>query len=325
MIKKTFYNIIKILITIGSLLFIYKSSKGYFQIIFDKINLDFYLITCLIFLRFFQQIIASLRLFSLIKLISKYNSNFIEWSRIYFSTALVYLTPIIGAGHLMRSYEMKNRKFSYKEYINLQFIIFSWGMLIESSLMLLIFFFIEEIHIYVIALFFLMLICFLPAVSKNIINLLYTNIKKIKAFNFLNKFKFFNAFKLNVEKIILITISTINGKNFLVYFFYTTCLFCLEFLLFYLLLTNIFMIVDFKIVILFFILNFLIRKIPLINNITGFKEVFVGIFMQQFGLIFLEGVLFSITFRVLNLLALLLSNLFFFLIKKKINFISKIN
>ena len=77
------------------------------------------------------------------------------------------------------------------------------------------------------------------------------------------------------------------------------------------------MIVDFKIVILFFILNFLIRKIPLINNITGFKEVFIGIFMQQFGLIFLEGVLFSITFRVLNLLALLLSNLFFFLLNNK--------
>ena len=77
------------------------------------------------------------------------------------------------------------------------------------------------------------------------------------------------------------------------------------------------MIVDFKIVILFFILNFLIRKIPLINNITGFKEVFIGIFMQQFGFIFLEGVLFSITFRVLNLLALLLSNLFFFLLKNK--------
>ena len=57
MLKKSFYNIIKILITIGSLLFIYKSSKGYFQIIFDKINLDFYLITCLIFLRFFSRLL----------------------------------------------------------------------------------------------------------------------------------------------------------------------------------------------------------------------------------------------------------------------------
>lgn len=311
--RKSIYNIFKIIVTIASLIFIYKSSIGYFQIIFDKINLDFYFIFCLIFLRFFQQVLASLRLFTLLKLISKYDSNFIEWSRIYFSTALVYLTPIIGAGHLMRSYEMKNRQFSYKEYINLQFIIFSWGMLIESLLIFLICIFTIEIHNYIAALFFLMIICFLPALSIDAINLLYNIIKKIKVFNFLNKSK------LNIEKTILITINTINKKNFLVYFSYTFCLFCFEFLIFYMILNYIFMISDLKIIILIFILNFLIRKIPLINNVPGLKEVITGVFIQQFGLIFLEGVLFSITFRVLNLISLLFSNLFFFIVKKKLN------
>ena len=77
------------------------------------------------------------------------------------------------------------------------------------------------------------------------------------------------------------------------------------------------MIFDLKIIILIFILNFLIRKIPLVNNVPGLKEVITGVFIQQFGLIFLEGVLFSITFRVLNLISLLFSNLFFFIVKKK--------
>ena len=304
------YKILKIVVTILSLLYIYKYSIGHFKIILDKINLDFYLIIFLIFLRFFQQVIASFRLFSLLKLISRYNSNFIEWSRIYFSTALVYLTPIIGAGHLMRAYEMKNRQFSYKEYVNLQFIIFSWGILIESVLIFLICFFNKQIDTYITTLFFLIIICFLPTVSKSIINILLGCIKKIDVFNFLNKIK------LNIEKIIIITSNTINAKNFIVYFFYTLCLFCLEFLMYYLILSYIFMIVSLKIILLIFILNFFIRKIPLINNIPGLKEVINGAFIQQFGFIFLEGVLFLIIFRVLNLLALLISNLFFFLIKK---------
>lgn len=310
MSRKFFYNILKIVITTLSLLYIYKSSIGNFKIIFDKINLDYYLIICLIFIRFFQQLIASHRLFSLLKLISKYNSNFIEWSRIYFSTALVYLTPIIGAGHLMRAYEMKNRHFSYKEYVSLQFIIFSWGILIESALIFLICFFNKQIDNYILALFFIIMICFLPTVSKSIINILFGYIKKINVYNFLNKVK------LNIDKTITITSNTINTKNFIVYSLYTLCLFCLEFLMYYLILSYVFIIIDIKIILLIFILNFFIRKIPLVNNIPGLKEVINGLFVQQLGFIFFEGVLFLITFRVLNLLSLIMNNLFFFLIKK---------
>ena len=312
-----FYNIVKVIITLGSLFFIYKSSKGYFQIIFEKINLDYYLIVILIFLRFFQQILASLRFFSLLKLISKYNTNFIEWSRIYFSTALVYLTPIIGAGHLMRSYEMKNRDFSYKEYINLQFIIFSWGILVESLLMFLICLFNKEINIYITSFFILIIICFLPTISKTFIHIVYSYIKNNNTLNYFKKFNLFNSLKINIEKIININVNTINKKNFIVYSSYTICLFFFEFLIFYILLSDIFMINDLKIIVLFFIFNFLIKKIPLFNNIVGLREVILGTFMQQFGLIFFESVLFSITFRVVNLVSVLLSNLLFYSLKSE--------
>ena len=310
MSRKLLYNILKIVITILSLLYIYKSSIGNFKLIFDKINLNYYLIICLILIRFLQQLIASIRLFSLLKLISKYNSNFIEWSRIYFSTALVYLTPIIGAGHLMRAYEMKNRYFSYKEYVSLQFIIFSWGILIESALIFLICFFNKQIDNHILALFLIIMIFFLPTVSKSIIDILLGYIKKINVYNFLNKVK------LNIDKTIAITSNTINTKNFIVYSLYTLCLFCLEFLMYYLILSYVFMIMGIKIILLIFILNFFIRKIPLVNNIPGLKEVINGLFVQQLGLIFFEGVLFLITFRALNLLSLIMNNLFFFLIKK---------
>ena len=308
--KNLIKNIIKVVIAAVTLLFIYKSSVGYFQIIFDKINLDFLLISCLILLRFFQQIIASLRLFSLLKLISKYNSNFIEWCRLYFSTGLLYLTPLVGAGHIARAYEMKNRQFSYKEYINFQFIIFSWAMLIESFLIFLICIFYNEINVYITISFFIIMLCFLPLLSKNFINILLVLFKKIKVFRFLNKLK------LNIERILEIAITSLKKKNFINYFFYTICLFCSELLLFYLILNNIFLINNLEVIFLIFILNFFIRKIPFINNIPGLKEAINGAFAYQFGLVFLEGVLFLVIFRVLNLLAILLNNFFFFLMKK---------
>ena len=77
------------------------------------------------------------------------------------------------------------------------------------------------------------------------------------------------------------------------------------------------MITNLKIVILFFILNFLIKKIPLINGILGLREVILGTIMQQFGLIFFESVLFSITFRAVNLVSVLLSNLLFYSLKSE--------
>jgi len=217
----------------------------------------------------------------------------------------------------MRSYEMKNRDFSYKEYINLQFIIFSWGMLVESLLMFLICFFNKEINMYITSLFILIIICFLPTISKTFINFVYRYIKNNNALNYFKKFNLFNSLKINVEKTIRITVNTINKKNFIVYSSYTICLFFFEFLTFYILLSYIFMITNLKIVILFFILNFLIKKIPLINGILGLREVILGTIMQQFGLIFFESVLFSITFRAVNLVSVLLSNLLFYSLKSE--------
>ena len=53
-----------------------------------------------------------------------------------------------------------------------------------------------------------------------------------------------------------------------------------------------------------------------IDNIIGFKESILGLYGQQLGLLFLEGALIVIIWRLLGLISLILNYIIYYLINK---------
>jgi hypothetical protein len=314
--KNKTYTILKIIIVIFAFYFLFNNSKDNFKLIFEKINLDSNLIFFLIFIRVFTHNILSMRAFSYLKMTSNYNSSLFEWNKLFFLTGIVNLSPFYGAGHGMRSYEMKKKEFSYKEYVNMQVIVYFWGILINSSLILITSLITNQLNIYTLVLFVLIIIFSLASVSSKFLNFIFNLIYNLNFFKLFNKYKFFNSSKKKFLKILKIMISVIKFRSFITFFLFTITLFVLEFSIFAIILKYIFQILDFKIVVLFFILNFIIKKIPIVDNIPGIKEIILGMYAEQFGLIFLEGVIFSVMLRTLNLFSLFFNCIIYYIFKK---------
>ncbi|MDA7474074.1 hypothetical protein N8952_00945, partial [Candidatus Pelagibacter ubique] len=74
--------------------------------------------------------------------------------------------------------------------------------------------------------------------------------------------------------------------------------------------------IDSSVIFLFFLSNFLIRIVKPIDNIIGLKETILGLYGQQLGLLFFEGALIVIIWRLLGLISLIINYLIFYSINK---------
>lgn len=316
MSKNKFYNYVKIVVLIISFIFLYDNSKENFKIVVNNLNLDFQKIILSIILIIIIQNILNLRSYSFLKITSKYSANFSQWSSLFYLTGLINQSPLWGVGHVLRSYEMKKNNYSHKEYVNMYIFIFFWGSLIYSSSLIFLSFIYNEINFYTLSILFILFIFSLTVTSEIILKFCIKILKKLNSFELIKKIKLFSLLFRELLKLIKISILVSKKKIFINFFFFTVLLLCFEFLLLKTIFNFLFQTIDTKIIFLFFLSNYLIRMVKPVDNIIGVKEGILGLYGQQLGLLFVEGALIVVIWRLLGAISLIINYIIYYSINK---------
>lgn len=316
MSKNKFYNYVKIVVIIISFIFLYDNSKENFKIVVNNLNLDFQKIILSIILIIIIQNILNLRSYSFLKITSKYSANFSQWSSLFYLTGLINQSPLWGVGHVLRSYEMKKNNYSHKEYVNMYIFIFFWGSLIYSSSLIFLSFIYNEINFYTLSILFILFIFSLTVTSEIILKFCIKILKKLNSFELIKKIKLFSLLFRELLKLIKISILVSKKKIFINFFFFTVLLLCFEFLLLKTIFNFLFQTIDTKIIFLFFLSNYLIRMVKPVDNIIGVKEGILGLYGQQLGLLFVEGALIVVIWRLLGAISLIINYIIYYSINK---------
>ena len=148
MSKNVFLKYTKIFFILISLFFIYENSKENYKEVLNKLNFEYSKFFFSVVIIFIMQNLLNIRSFSFLRITSNYNASFTEWSTLFYLTGLINQSPFWGAGHVIRSYEMKKNDYSHKEYLNMYIFIFFWSALIYSSSLILLSFFLNEVEFY---------------------------------------------------------------------------------------------------------------------------------------------------------------------------------
>ena len=314
--KKNIYEFLKVLLIIISLIFIYNSTKGQYSLMVTKLNFDIESILLIFLIMIFLHTLYSLRIFFFLKLSSKYNANFIEWSSLYYLTSIINLSPLWGTGHVIRSYELKQNNFSYSEYISMYLYIVIWDVLTYSLLLIYISYIFNVLNYLNFQILFVLVLLGILSFSKNFLKFLLKFLEKLFNFKSLKKNKFFDLIKIRVLNLIKISFSVLTLKMVIYFFTFTLFIFFLD----YFLLNSIFkyglQIFDYKVIFQFFLFIFLINKIQLIGGIIGVRESFLGFYAEQVGMLFLEGLIISLAIRLFAAISLISNYIFYYLIIK---------
>jgi hypothetical protein len=310
-----FYKPIKILIIFISFFFLFINSKENYFIVLNKLTFDVWIIVTIILIVIIMQNLINIRSFYFLKFTSNYNAKFSEWSSLFFLTGLINHSPLWGAGHIIRSYEMKKNNFSHKEYLNMYIFIFFWGILIYSFLLFLSSLFIIDFNFYIsIALLILFLFSTILT-SKIVLRFCIKILNKLRLYEPFIKKNFLNFLSKEFTKMAKLSFLTSSYKVFIVFFF-TSLLICLDFFLLNTIFKFLFNTFDFHIFFLFFLSNFLIRTIKPIDNIIGLKEVILGFYGEQLGMLFLEAALIVVILRLVGLISLIINYIIYRFLNK---------
>ena len=101
-----------------------------------------------------------------------------------------------------------------------------------------------------------------------------------------------------------------NKKVFTNFLYFTVLLLFFEYLLLIVIFKFLFQNIEPQIIFLFFLSNFLIRCVKPVDNVIGIKETILGLYGQQLGLLFLEGALVALIWRLLGVVSLVLNYIF---------------
>ena len=219
-------------------------------------------------------------------------------------------------GHILRSYEMKKNNFSHKEYVSMYFFIFFWGSLIYSLILIFLSFLFNEINFYYLSILLSISILSLMATSKIALKICAKILKRFIYFKFIKKIRFFDYLFKELLKLIELSTLISNKKVLVNFFFFTVLLMCFEYLSLNLIFKFLFQNIDSQVLFLFFLSNFLIRCVKPLDNVIGIKETILGLHGQQLGLLFLEGALIVIIWRLLGIISLVLNYIFYYLANK---------
>ena len=324
--KNKFCKYFKIIIVLISFIFLYINSKENYQNILNNLNVSYQIIFLSIIVTMILQNFLNIRSFFFLKLTSEYNANFSQWSSLFYLTGLINQSPFWGAGHFLRSYEMKKNNYSHKQYVSMYFFIFFWGTLIYSTILILLSFLINEINIFSLSvLLTLSIFCFIITFA-NTLKFCLKIFKKFITLRFIKKIKFFDYLFKELLKLLELSSLISNKRVFINFFFFTFLLICFEYILLNIIFKYLFIASDFKIIFLFFLINFLIRCVKPLDNTIGIKETILGLYGQQLGLLFLEGALIVLIWRLLGVISLIINYILYYLINKtqhkklKVNF-----
>ena len=242
--KNKFYNYIKTAVLIISLIFIYENSKKNYESVFTNINLDYQKIFLLIAFFIIIQNLLNMRSFSFLSFTSKYSANFIQWSNLFYLTGLINTSPFWGAGHILRSYEMKKNNYSYKEYVSMYFFIFFWGSLIYSLILIFLSFLSNEVNFYHLSILLTIFTFSLIITSKIFLKLFVKISVKLTSFQFIKKIRFIDYFFKELLKLTKLSTLISNKKVLVNFLFFTVLLICFEYLSFSLIFKILFQTID---------------------------------------------------------------------------------
>ena len=136
---------------------------------------------------------------------------------------------------------------------------------------------------------------------------------------FLNKkLKFIkNKYKYAIENFLLNCSFFFLKKNLLIFSLFTLVIFYLEFVSFYLLVSNIFLIKNIFSILLIFFIIFYLNKVPFFINIIGLNEIIVGLFVEYLDFEFVQGSLIQLTYRIFLYMSTIFSSILYYLINFK--------
>tara|TARA_X000000368_G_C22911402_1_gene658737 strand:+ start:25 stop:588 length:564 start_codon:yes stop_codon:yes gene_type:complete len=174
----------------------------------------------------------------------------------------------------------------------------------------------NEINFYTFSILLILSVFSLMITSKITIIFCVKIYKKFISLKLIKKITFFHFVFKELLKMIELSTLVSNKKVFLNFFFFTILLMSLEYSLLNIIFKFLFENIDSEIIFLFFLSNFLIRSIKPIDNVVGIKETILGLYGQQLGMLFLEGALIVLIWRLLGVISLVINYIFYYLVNQ---------
>ena len=313
-IKKLFFyfnkkRYLEFIFFIFCLVFIFKKTFNEFMDVKNIIEFDHGKYLIILIISLINLNIMNIRFYYILKKITKYSDNFINWSRLFFQTAIMNLL-LTGTGHFFRAIQLKKKNLKYSEFISLNYVIYLISNLVNMLLFVTLFYMITNKAI----------IAILGIIIILLASYFLTNKKVYEFFlNFLKKdIKFFKKYKqifinllFHCKKFFLFK------KNLIIFSLITLLIFFLEGVIIYLISSTILLNESvFNNLLLFFLVSYL-NKFPYMQNIIGLNELIVGLFAESLGILFLQGALIQLIFRLSIYTGCILNNFLYLILKLK--------
>ena len=147
-IKKLFFYInkkryLEFIFFIFCIVFIFKKTFNEFMDVKNIIELDHGKYLIILIISLINLNIMNIRFYYILKKITKYSDNFINWSRLFFQTAIMNLL-LNGTGHFFRAVQLKKKNLKYSEFISLNYVIFLISNFINILLFVTVFYMITN-------------------------------------------------------------------------------------------------------------------------------------------------------------------------------------
>lgn len=209
---------------------------------------------------------------------------------------------------------MKVNKYSHEEYACMQYNLYFWGILLNSFFLLLLYFSTNDQNIFVVLSLLTLFLISIITFSKKFFYFIHKLIVRLGSITFFSKIKLIKYIISKSSQLVLISSNNLNVSTFFNFSTITIFLFIFEYLKFVLVFKFLFNTIDWDIITMFVIINYLIKKIPMLDSLVGVKEALLGLYSKYLGLLFVEGAIFALTIRLINYAALLINILIYFLL-----------
>jgi len=275
--------------------------------LFETLKLNYRTVLFVFLFSIIFQHLTSLRHFFLLKYSVNYFYSLLDWSKLFFYTALLNKV-IFFSGHVYRAVELKHRGIIYKEYVSLTYV--SFVLSTATNLLLIFFGFIIINRSDLIFFYFLLAILaiFLIYIGPRILHFF---LKYLLINSSLYKKKWQNIF---LETLNILKKFFFNKKNSSVFIFFTIIIFLAELILFYLSCTIFLSNYNIMTILILFLVSLILARIPFLSNIPGLNEIILGSIGIPMGIFFLDSVLVQLFIRINIYLSVILNTALFFVL-----------
>ena len=235
----------------------------------------------------------------LIKSSVGYAYSYSDWSKLYFQSLIINLI-IPLSGTVYRAIELKKRDINYTKFIAASYLLvgsyISLSLLLASLELLFVNKNFSEAYIILAGILILIIFFFGPIILENLINFFFK-------FKILSKYlvSIYNLFKI-IKKIFL------KKKVIIILFLNTIIIHIFEIVLFYLVCSIFLENLNVETIILLFVVNFIMDRIPFIAEAPGLSEIILGFVGLSLGFVFTDGAIIKLLLRLLTYFSILLNS-----------------